>query len=203
MGFEKNRAIKKAETRKYNAAMRRADNLSLETDYSRLIKLETVSETERYQMAKDADRATAFNRDVERWAENISRMLRLKIQSHSQTIARELHANFYTDDYGLVHRIGFSFPRYGIYIHKGAGRGQGGWIGSKWEKLKEVNGVTVGTGIMRHTDPQSLGKQGTGNRRAYPWFDTTLRAHIHELEQIAMDYFDTMVIDATNIYVDK
>ena len=203
MGYYKNLGDKRAEVRRYNAAVRRAERLTGTADASRLIKLETVSETERYQMAKDADRATAFNRDVERWAENISRMLRLKIQSRSQTVARELHANFYTDDYGLVHRIGFSFPRHGIYIHKGAGRGQGGWIGSKRETLKTVGGVQVGTGIVRHTDPQSLGKQGTGNRRAYPWFDSTLRAHIHELEQIATDYFDTMIIDATNIYVDK
>lgn len=29
-------------------------------------------------------------------------------------------------------RVGFSFLREGIHIHKGAGRGQGGVIGSNW-----------------------------------------------------------------------
>lgn len=203
MGYYKNLSDHRAEVRRYNAAARRADRLQGDDDASRLIRLETISETERYQLAKDADRATQFNKDVERWAENLSRLLRLKIQGRSQRIARELHVNLYTDRYGLVNRVGFSFPRHGIYIHKGAGRGQGGWMGSKWEKLKTVGGVEVGTGILRHTDPQSLGKQGTGNRRAYPWFDTTLRAHIHELEDIAIHYFDTMIVDATRIYIDK
>lgn len=190
------------EEKRIKAAQKKAEKL-LGYDTSRLIRIETISETERFEIAKDADRASAFNKEVEQWANDVSRMLRLKIQGRSQTVARDLHANLYTDRYGLVHRVGFSFPRHGIYIHKGAGRGQGGWIGSKWEKLKEVNGVTVGTGIMRHTDPASLGKQGTGNRQAYPWFDTTIRAHIHRLEEIALRYFDTMIIDATRIYVER
>lgn len=190
------------EEKRIKAAQKKAEKL-LGYDTSRLIRIETISETERFEIAKDADRASAFNKEVEQWANDVSRMLRLKIQGRSQTVAADLHANLYTDRYGLIHRVGFSFPRHGIYIHKGAGRGQGGWIGSKWEKLKEVNGVTVGTGIVRHTDPASLGKQGTGNRQAYPWFDTTIRAHIHRLEEIALNYFDTMIIDATRIYVDR
>lgn len=202
MGLYKRLNENREELRRYNAARRRADRLA-GADSSRLIRIETVSETERFELARDVDRAQAFNKDVERWADDVARMLRLKIQGRSHTVAAGLHANLYTDRYGLIHRVGFSFPRHGIYIHKGAGRGQGGWIGSKWEKLKEVNGVTVGTGIMRHTDPASLGKQGTGNRQAYPWFDTTIRAHIHRLEEIALNYFDTMIIDATRIYVDR
>lgn len=187
---------------RYKLALRKSEMFS-EADASRLIRIISVSEAERFEMAKDADRTVAFNKDVERWADDVARMLRLKIQSRSQSVARDLKATLFVDKYGIINRVGFSFPRHGIYIHKGAGRGQGGWIGSKWEKLKEVNGVTVGTGIVRHTDPASLGKQGTGNRQAYPWFDTTIRAHIHRLEEIALNYFDTMIIDATRIYVDR
>lgn len=202
MGLMKNLGDARAEARRYNAARRRADRLAAD-DASRLIRLETVSEIERYDLAHDADRATEFNRDIERWAEQVSRLLRVKIQGRSQRIARELHFNLYTDDYGLVNRIGFSFPRHGIYIHKGAYRGHGGLIGSKWEVVKRVNGVEVSTGIVRHTDPDSLGKQGTGARKPYNWFDSTVRNRIHELEDIVLQYFDTMVIDATRIYVNR
>ena len=119
-------------------------------------------------------------------------------------IARELQPRAYTDRYGLIDRLGFSFPRHGIYIHKGAGRGQGGTIGSSWTKLKRINGVEVSTGIVRHTDPNSLNAtQGTGNRQSYEWFDPVIRNRISELADIVSNYFDSMIIDATRIYIDK
>lgn len=202
MGLMKNLGDARAEAKRYNAARRRAARLAGD-DASRLIRLETISETERYQLAQDADRVTAFNKAVEQWAQLVTTQLRATIASRSLRIARELHPNLYTDRYGLVNRVGFSFPRYGIYIHKGAYKGHGGFIGSKWEQLKRVGGREVSTGIVRHTNPDSLGKQGTGARRPFQWFDSVIRNRIGELEAVVLDYFDTMVIDATNIYINK
>lgn len=60
------------------------------------------------------------------------------------------------------------------------------------------------TGIVRHTNPESLnGSQGTGNRKAYEWFDPIVRNRIPELETIITNYFDSMIIDATRIYINK
>lgn len=202
MGLYKRLNENREELRRYNAARRRAERLA-GADSSRLIRLETISETERFEMAKDADRLTAFNKAVERWADQVTSQLRATVSSRSLRIARELHPNLYTDKYGIVNRIGFSFPRHGIYIHKGAGRGQGGWLGSKWEKIKQINGVEVSTGIVRHTDPASLGKQDSGNRRAFRWFDPVVKSRLSELESIVLEYFDTMILDATRIYIEK
>lgn len=202
MGLYKRLNENREELRRYNAAKRRAERLA-GADSSRLIRLETISETERFEMAKDADRLTAFNKAVESWADQVTRQLRATVASRSLRIARELHPNLYTDKYGIVNRIGFSFPRHGIYIHKGAGRGQGGWLGSKWEKIKQINGVEVSTGIVRHTDPASLGKQDSGNRRAFRWFDPVVKNRLGELENIVLEYFDTMILDATRIYIEK
>ena len=82
-------------------------------------------------------------------------------------------------------------------------QGQGGFIGSKWNYLKKINGVEIDTGIVRHTNLKSLGRQNEGNRRAYEWFDPVIRNRINELADIVTDYFDTMLIDATRIYIDK
>ena len=202
MGYYKNQATLRNQVRAYNAARSKAASLSGE-DMPRLIRMETVSEIERYNVAKDADRADAFNKAVDRWAQSVSAQLRATIAGRSLRIARELHPNLYTDRYGLVHRIGFSFPRHGIYIHKGAYKGHGGDIGSKWEMLKRVGGKEVSTGIVRHTNPESLGKQGTGKRLPFPWFNNVIRNRIGELEDIVLDYFDTMVIDATKIYIQE
>lgn len=202
MGFYKKLSTERAEARRYNAAVRRANRLK--GDSSRLIRLETVSDIERYTVASDADRLTAFNKAVEEWYSSVAAQLRAKVATKSTRIAQQLEPRAYTDKYGLINRVGFSFPRHGIYIHKGAGRGQGGYIGSSWTKLRVVNGVEISTGLLRHTDPNSLhGTMGTGNRRAFEWFDPIVKSRINELADIVADYFDTMVIDATNIYINK
>ena len=197
MGYYKNHRDLRTETRRYNAARRRTSKMET-LDSSRLIRMETISEIERYNIASNADRLTAFNQAVQKWQNSVAAQLRAAISTRSMRIARELQPRAYID------RLGFSFPRHGIYIHKGAGRGQGGTIGSSWMKLKRINGVEVSTGIVRHTDPNSLNAtQGTGNRQAYEWFDPIIRNRISELANIVSNYFDTMIIDATRIYIDK
>ena len=202
MGFYKRMSDKQSEIKRYNAARRKADKLS-STPTSRLIRMETISEIERYNIAQDADRLTAFNKEVEQWQDAVSKQLKATISSRSLRIARELQPKAYTDKYGLINRLGFSFPRHGVYIHKGAGRGQGGLIGSKWSYLKRINGMEINTSIIRHTNPASLGKQHEGNRQAYHWFDPVIKNRLPELADICMRYFDTMLIDATKIYIEK
>lgn len=202
MGFYKRMSDKQSEIKRYNAARRKADKLS-STPTSRLIRMETISEIERYNIAQDADRLTAFNKEVEQWQDAVSKQLKATISSRSLRIARELQPKAYTDKYGLINRLGFSFPRHGVYIHKGAGRGQGGLIGSKWSYLKRINGMEINTSIIRHTNPASLGKQYEGNRQAYHWFDPVIKNRLPELADICMRYFDTMLIDATKIYIEK
>ena len=203
MGVTKRLAENRDAVRRYNAAKRRAARL--QGDYApRLIRLETESEIERYTMAQDADRATEYNQAVEAWQADVIRQLRQKVAVKSLRIAQELEPRAYKDKYGLVNRLGFSFPRHGIWIHKGAGRGQGGWIGSHWNKLKMINGVEIDTGIERHTNPSSInGLQGTGKRTAYEWFDPVIDANIGKLEEIVLNYFDTMIVDASRIYITK
>jgi hypothetical protein len=202
MGYYKRLSDNKVEVRRYNAARRKADKLS-SSPSSRLIRIETISEVERYNLAKDADRLTSFNKEIERWQNSVSTQLKAAIASRSMRIARELKPTTYTDNYGLINRLGFTFPRHGVYIHKGAGRGQGGFIGSKWSYLKRLNGIEINTSIIRHTNPESLGKQNEGNRVAYRWFDPVIRNRLSELSDICMRYFDTMLIDATKIYIEK
>lgn len=202
MGFYKRLSENKAEIRRYNAARRKVQKFS-DSPSSRLIRMETISEIERFNLAQDADKLTAFNKEVEQWQDSVTTQLKAAIGSRSLRIARELEPKAYTDNYGLINRLGFSFPRHGVYIHKGAGRGQGGFIGSKWSYLKRINGIEINTSIIRHTNPASLGKQDEGNRRAYRWFDPVIKNRLPELADICMRYFDTMLIDATKIYIEK
>lgn len=67
----------------------------------------------------------------------------------------------------IIEVLSFKFPRTLIWTHKGAGKGRGGITGSVWYD---------NLGIRHRTNPDSLGKMGTGGRQAKPWFNNTLEA---------------------------
>lgn len=66
---------------------------------------------------------------------------------------------------GAIYNIGFNFPRTLIWPHKGAGKGRGGTKGSSW--LDKY-------GNRKKTNPESLGKMGSGGRVAKPFFNQVL-----------------------------
>jgi hypothetical protein len=73
---------------------------------------------------------------------------------------------------GLINKIKLQFKVSGIYREKGAGKGYGGSKGSKWINAK---------GELKTTNPNSLNKQGTGNRQAAPWFNPVVEKFADEL----------------------
>lgn len=77
---------------------------------------------------------------------------------------------------GLISQIGYKFPRHLVFVHKGAGKGHGGVKGSRWvDKF----------GNTQKTNPASLGKQGTGNRKEKPFFNDALNGPLG-IEKIAV-----------------
>ena len=97
------------------------------------------------------------------------------------------------------HWIGFKFPKYGVFVHYGVGRGwvrQGGTVvrgnrvkkGSElWYQMKKRGYSTKElskTSIPVASNP-SKGKA----RKPLDWFDKVLKAHINELADIAADFY--------------
>ena len=161
------------------------------------ISLKSISETDRYARAQDTERLEQFNRDVEEWTVDVTKKLRSSVRmlvredkKLSQSIKPLLYKKRKETD-----RIGFSFERSGVYIHKGAGRGQGGFRGgSKW---------TDKYGTLKRTNPDSFFKMGTGNRTPILWFDPVISANLPALADIVADYAATMQVDATRIFIDR
>lgn len=202
MGIYKRTSDIRSEVRRYNAAQRNAQKWA-NMPSSQLIHLNTLSEIERFEVAKDVDHLIAFNKEVAQWQDSVSAQLKASVGTHSSRVAEGLKPNTYTDKYGLINRLGFSFPRHGIYLHQGASRGHGGFTGSKWTYVRRINGIDISTGIIRHTNPKSLGLQNNGRRKAIHWFDPIIQARLPELADICMRHFDTMAIDATHIFIAK
>ncbi|MDR1716322.1 MAG: hypothetical protein LBS20_10795 [Prevotella sp.] len=182
--------------RNRNARRRRMlslDNLPFE------LSLESISESDKFTRRQDTDRLGQFNQDVRQWGIDTTKELKGSVRSMITTDRRlsdSIKPNFYYDrKYAKeINRVGFSFVREGVYVHRGAGRGQGGWKGSKWYNKK---------GELKETNENSLGQMGFGNRRPKEWFDPVVEGRLPQLADLVADYSATMAIDATRIFIEK
>lgn len=161
------------------------------------ISLESVSLTAQYERRQDKERLKQFNDDVKGWSIDTTRQLRGNVRMlvrQDEELSGSIEPNIYNKN-GEANRIGFSFAREGVYIHKGAGRGQGGFRGgSKW---------TDKYGKLKKTNPDSFYKMGTGNRRPIRWFDPVIEKNLPALADIVAEYAADMQIDATRIFIDR
>lgn len=195
MGYWKNEAIKNQDSRLTDKLRqsRRQGSLPFE------LSLESISEIAKYERAQDKKSMQEFNKKVEEWSEKSKLALRVSIKSlvkRDVYLSDSLKANLYYDTrYAReVSRVGFSFAREGIYIHKGAGRGQGGVIGGRWIDR---------FGSQKSRSPESAGLQGQGNRKPIPWFDPVIENRLPQLADLVADYSVTMQIDATNLFIER
>lgn len=161
------------------------------------ISLRSVSETERYQRSQNKERLEQFNDDIKGWSINTTRQLRTNVRllvKKDEKLSQSIEPNIYLKK-GESERIGFSFVREGVYIHRGAGNGQGGFRGgSKW---------TDKYGKLKQTNPLSFFKMGQGNRTPILWFDPIIQKNLPALADIVAEYAGDMQIDATQIFIEK
>ncbi len=148
------------------------------------LTLESSSETDKFQRTQDKESLNKFNKDVEQWAEQSKQALRVSIKSlvrRDVYLSDSLKANIYYDrKYAKeVNRVGFSFAREGVYIHKGAGKGQGGYVGGRWIDRH---------GRQQSRSPESDGLQGTGNRKPIEWFNPVIEGRLPQLADLVADY---------------
>ena len=153
-------------------------------------------ETEQFQRIQDSERLKKFNEDVAAWGKEVEEALRANIKNDygmgalysgiESYIALDKHYH------AEVRRVGFRFPRHGVHLHYGAGRGYGGTQGSVW--LDRLN-------YVRRTNPESLGKMGTGERQPNDWFNPVLAEHLQKLADIAADYCLDMVVNTDYLFL--
>ncbi|MDR1370802.1 MAG: hypothetical protein LBJ72_11865 [Dysgonamonadaceae bacterium] len=161
------------------------------------LEIESVSEVAKYQRSLDSERMNQFNQDVKTWAKKVNKLLRASAQSKVERdffLSKSIKPTFgYDKQYAKeIKRVGFSFQREGIYIHKGAGKGQGGYKGSKW---------TDSYGQLKETNPESFLKMGTGNRKPIEWFNPVIESQIESLADIVAEYSGDLQINATRIII--
>ena len=163
------------------------------------LSMESLSEIDKFHRRQDKDRVKQFNDDVVAWTINTTRLLKQNVRAmvrEDKRLSQSISPNIYYDRKytSEVNRIGFSFAREGVYIHKGAGKGQGGVHGSNWVDR---------FGRKKQTLSTSLGKQGYGNRHPIEWFNPVIEAELEKLADIVANYSSTMQIDSTQIFISQ
>lgn len=186
MGYQKRLIEEGQHSNKLSSAIKRTGGGVFVPELS----METMSEIAKYERAQDKEDMKKFNKDVEDWATLTKHVLRYSIKSKVKRnvyLSDSLKANIYHDEkYGKeVNKVGFSFAREGIYIHKGAGRGQGGYIGGRWINRH---------GQRKQRAAESAGLQGTGNRKPIEWFDPVVESRLPRLFDIILEYSAGMMI---------
>lgn len=155
----------------------------------------SVSEIDRMERKQDAKARYRFNKSVRDWSDQSVSALRTSVKSlikRDVLLSDSIRGNIYYDNkYGReAQRVGFSFAREGIFIHKGARRGHGGVIGSSWLDRH---------GVRKHRSPLSAGKLSGG----IEWFDPVIERRIPQLADIVAEYSAHLQVNATNLYIDK
>jgi hypothetical protein len=82
-------------------------------------------------------------------------------------------------DYGEINRVGFSFLREGIFIHKGVGRGY----------------VMEGDVVIKTSHSQGF------NRHPKPWFNPVIEDYIPELEKIVYEFAENAIVNTARIQI--
>ena len=190
--MQENRKIAKQNARRRK--MLNLDGLPFE------LSLESISEADRFTRHQDRDRLKQFNQDVRQWGIGTTKALKGSVRSlitNDRRLSNSIRPNFYYDNkYGTkeIDRVGFSFEREGVYVHRGAGRGQGGWKGSRWYNKK---------GELRTTNRKSFGLMGFGNRKPKEWFDPVVEGRLPQLADLVAEYSSTLFIDTSRIFIEK
>lgn len=134
-----------------------------------------------------------YNAGVKQWATDMRQSMvatgqQMGIQhrgnSTSPSASLSQIKNRFKMDAGAIEVISFQFPRALIFVHKGAGKGRAGTVGSSW--LDRY-------GQRQKTASKSMGKMGTGGRTAKPWFSTPVDAGIDRLADLAAEHLGASI----------
>lgn len=129
-----------------------------------------------------------FNQEVRSWTSDSRRKLKNEVLRLVLNVGPG-HDNLKSSNKsysGEINQIGFSFPYYMVFVHKGAGRGYGG---------NKTGFFTNKRGGKTATNPLSSGRMGTGRRIPKPWFNPVIEEKFPILAGLIAEYHGGKQID--------
>lgn len=163
------------------------------------LSLESIEGDLKSARVEDKSVTKVYNKDITEWTKKRDSDLKRSVSGMIKEdigLSDSIIGKVYFNRRGgkEAQRVGFSFLREGIHIHKGAGQGQGGVIGSSWIDPH---------GNKKRRAPESAGKMNSGSRRSINWFDKVVDKKLPQLADIVGNYSATLQVNAIKLYVDK
>lgn len=128
--------------------------------------------------------AQEFNKKVRGWTISVRQRMAANAPKSTGTdsefrkepkLASSLSYRIRKDNEDISSRIKYQFPRHGVFVHYGVGRGY----------VRESGTVT------RSSRSRSIGI----NRRANDWFDVEIRDNMEELAVIAQEFYGDWALE--------
>ncbi len=146
------------------------------------MSIEESGKTQRFERTQWApEAAEAYNNNLKAWGAKVKAALPPSISSigiGGKNLSKSIRNTFYYE-FGEIFRLGFSFAREGIFVHKGVGRGY----------------------VMNNGTVVKISKNAAGSRIPKVWFNPVIESFMPELEQIIKNYTETAIINSTRIYI--
>lgn len=90
-------------------------------------------------------------------------------------LAKALTYRIRKDSEGITSKLKYQFPRHGVFVHYGVGRGYS----------------RIGGNVIKHTPSRTAGF----NRNADDWFDVEIREGMPELATITQEFYGDWALD--------
>lgn len=137
--------------------------------------------TSRYARTQNLEKVDDFNAKLLAWQEKVKAALGPSISESGikgSKLARSIKGTS-KEQYGEIYRLGFSFKREGIFVHKGVGRGY----------------------VMKGDTVVKISKTEGFNRHPKPWFNPVVESFIPELAEIVHDYYEGAILRTGRIFI--
>ena len=145
-----------------------------------------------------------YNKRLGNWGSNTGRKIKLTIGMLSQKGKGDLLRSFRLKTfkfYGEIDRLTFSFPRHGVFWHKGVGRGhvmKNGKVIRGFKPGKEISDYVKEKG-RSVPGPVIIGK--VINRKTVEWFDPVLEKGIPHLANMIAEMRADQAVNATKMKI--
>ena len=146
----------------------------------------------------------ALEQEATTWAQYDVMKLRMQIMRLSHKgkgdLAKALRFKLRKDPLGVLNRIGFSFPRHGVFFQKGVGRGyvmEGGVVvrGRKPTKTETLYAKA------KNRDLHRIVTTGEIKRHPADWFNSIMDNNIPALADMVAKYMADASVNATRMRI--
>ncbi len=127
-----------------------------------------------------------FNHNIKQWSQKArNKMVSTAPRSDKESGGRHLKdsISYQTkESFGVIWKTAFKFPKQGIYVHYGVGRG--------WTRSGEsvIRGKSDRYADYRKRDYTITNKNAKG-RQATDWFNSVIKANIGKLADYTQEYY--------------